>query len=58
MCITKMSEGGGGVYLGGEFDREERELRWPDKEIIRAGGRIGKRRRRRKKKGSGRTIMP
>jgi hypothetical protein len=53
-----MSEGGGGVYLGGEFDREERELRWPDKEIIRAGGRIGKRRRRRKKKGSGRTIMP
>jgi hypothetical protein len=33
MCISKISGGGGGVYLGGEFHRRERELQWPDDEI-------------------------
>jgi hypothetical protein len=36
----------------GEFDRGERELWWPDKEIDRSGGGIGERgREERKKKG-------
>jgi hypothetical protein len=48
----------------GEFDRGERELWWPDKEIDRGGGGIGERERERRKKKkerrkkeSGRTIM-
>jgi hypothetical protein len=47
----------------GEFDRGERELWWPDKEIDRSGGGIGERgreerkKKERRKKESGRTIM-
>jgi hypothetical protein len=44
-----MSRGGGGVYLGGEFDGGEWELRWPNNQIIRGGGGIRERGRRRKK---------
>jgi hypothetical protein len=40
---------GGGVYLVGEFDGGERELWWPDNEIVGGGGGIGERGRRRKK---------
>jgi hypothetical protein len=43
MCITKMSRGGGGVYLEGEFDRGERELMWLNKEIAGGGGWIRER---------------
>jgi hypothetical protein len=44
-----MSGGGGGVYLGGDFDRGEKELRWPDREIAGGGGTVGETVRRRKK---------
>jgi hypothetical protein len=30
-CTAKISWGGGGVYLGGEFDGGEMDLRWPDR---------------------------
>jgi hypothetical protein len=44
-----MSGGGGGVYLGGDFDIGEKELRWPDREIAGGGGTVGETVRRRKK---------
>jgi hypothetical protein len=64
-----MSGGREGVYLGGEFDEGERELRWPDKEITEGGDMNGERGRRRKKerkkerkergkKGFDQTVMP
>jgi hypothetical protein len=54
-----MSGGGGGVYLGGDFDGGEKEFGWPDQEIAGCGGMVGERvtrkkkeRRRKKKKAS------
>jgi hypothetical protein len=44
-----MSGGGGGVYLGGEFDGGERDIRWSELEIVGGGGDNGERGRRRKK---------
>jgi hypothetical protein len=65
MCITKMSRGGGGVYLEGEFDRGERELMWLNKEIAggggwireREGGEERKKRWKRRKKWSCRSAL-
>jgi hypothetical protein len=49
MCISKISGGGGGVYLGEEFHGGERELWWPDGEIAEDGGGNGERMKRRKR---------
>jgi hypothetical protein len=51
MCITKISWGGGGVYLGGEFDGGEIDLWWPDRQIAGGGVMTRERGRRRKKEG-------
>jgi hypothetical protein len=44
-----MSGGGGRVYLGGEFDGEEGDLRWPELEIAGGGSGNEERGRRRNK---------
>jgi hypothetical protein len=36
-----MSGGGGAVYLGGDFDKGEMELGWPNREITGGGGAVG-----------------
>jgi hypothetical protein len=51
MCISKISGGGGGVYLGKEFHGGERELRWPDSEIAGGGSGNGERMGEGRKKG-------
>jgi hypothetical protein len=62
--ISKMSGGGGGAYLRGEFDRGEKDLRWSELEIAGGDGGNGergrrrKKERRRKKKVFDRTVMP
>jgi hypothetical protein len=53
MCISKMSRGGGGVYLEGDFDGEEKLIRWLDREIVEGGNAVGERVRRRKKERRG-----
>jgi hypothetical protein len=49
MCVSKMSGGGGRVYLRGEFDGEEGDLRWPELEIVGGGSGNEERGRRRNK---------
>jgi hypothetical protein len=65
MCISKMSRGGGGVYLEGDFDGEEKLIRRPDREIVEGGSAVGERVRRRKeerkerrKRGSAEQVCP
>jgi hypothetical protein len=64
MCISKMSRGGGGVYLEGDFDGEEKLIQWPDREIVEGGNVVGERVRRRKKemrrrkRGSAEQVCP